>query len=102
MPTQHVKFGDGSAGFIQFADPIRKITVAGKSFFFEDHRYFGPLATSKDGDPKARQPGPRSPFWYAWSLWFKQGKRVTDDGECIWGVADGERADAGPAKGCVE
>lgn len=64
--------------------PTHTITVDGKVMTFEMHHYFGPGVLKKDGDPYARQPGPRHPFWDAVTAWCKQGKRLTDDGECIW------------------
>lgn len=42
---------------------------AGRSWFFEMHPYCGPMVLRKDGQPKAHQPGGRSPFWPAFDRW---------------------------------
>jgi hypothetical protein len=52
---------------------------------FEDHPYCGPMPVHKvTGEPLKGGPGPRHPFWKAVECWYKQGKRTTDDGRCIW------------------
>ena len=38
---------------------------------FEYHHYLGPILCRKDGDPAARQPGRRSPFWEMLERWEK-------------------------------
>lgn len=43
--------------------------ASGRSWTFEQHPYCGPIVLRKDGDPKARQPGSRSPFWQAYTAW---------------------------------
>lgn len=47
-------------------------------WFVEWHHYFGPIACSKSGDPKPRQPGEKSKFWFVAQLWKDQGCRVID------------------------
>lgn len=43
---------------------------AGRSWFFEMHPYAGPIVLRRrDGQPKAVQPGSRSPFWAAFNRW---------------------------------
>lgn len=42
---------------------------AGKAWRFEMHRICGPIVLRADGQPKARQPGSRSPFWPAFEAW---------------------------------
>lgn len=62
-----------------------EMAVGGKSFLFEDSDRFGPVPISKNGE--VRHPGyfgENSQFWYAWGKWKDQGRRVTDDGLCIW------------------
>lgn len=48
--------------------------AAGRRWIFEQHHYCGPIVLRKDGEPKARQPGSRSPFWPAYEAWSKTGK----------------------------
>lgn len=38
----------------------------------EAHPYLGPQVLRKDGEPRVRQPGERSPFWAAWDRWQKR------------------------------
>lgn len=45
------------------------VDANGRSWFFENHRIFGPLVLRKDGEPKKNQPGPRSAFWPAFDRW---------------------------------
>jgi len=52
--------------------PVPEVTVtdyAGRSWTFEMHRMFGPLVLRADGQPRDRQPGPRSSFWPAFETW---------------------------------
>lgn len=44
---------------------------SGRTWRFELHNYCGPIVLRKDGEPKARQPGSRSPFWPAFEAWSK-------------------------------
>ncbi len=65
-------------------DPDRRINAGGKVFRFDFSDRFGPLVLGADGSPLDRQPGPRNPFWAAIDAWVRQGKKVGDDGLCIW------------------
>lgn len=69
---------------ISFGGPIRHIMAKGKLYTFEMHHYCGPIPCKANGDPLATQPGPRSPFWEAVTLWSQQGERIGDNGLCIW------------------
>lgn len=60
------------------------IEVGGRRHTFEMHYYCGPAVLNKEGNPDDQQPGPRSPFWTAVTLWAQQGKHVGADGLCIW------------------
>lgn len=61
------------------------ITVAGRAFRFEDSDRFGPLLVLRNGAEARHQPPEKSPFWRAYSLWRKQGRRLADDGmTCVW------------------
>lgn len=61
------------------------IETNGVSYRFEDSDQFGPLLIKKNGDPRDKQPGPRSPFWRAHWLWKQQGRQMKPDHiTCIW------------------
>lgn len=60
------------------------IDAGGKSFRFEYSRMFGPMMLGKRGDPITTFPRLRSPFWPAVQAWERQGRRVDDDGRCIY------------------
>lgn len=50
--------------------PEHTVTDAtGRTWRFEQHHYCGPIVLRQDGEPKARQPGSRSPFWPAYEAW---------------------------------
>lgn len=53
---------------------------------FEMHPYCGPAVVSGRGEVLDRQPGTRHRFWTAVTLWAQQGRRVTDEGVCIYEV----------------
>ena len=55
--------------------PVHTLTVAGRRVTFEAHRHLGPILLRADGEPRARQPGPRSEFWPAWERWRKRTER---------------------------
>lgn len=74
-----VKFGD-SVAHIMEAGPTRKISVGGKIYIFEMHRYCGPVLLTKKGEPAAKQP---AKFLEAASLWAQQGQRMEGD-LCRW------------------
>ena len=57
-----------------------RISVEGKVYLFEMHRWVGPVALRRDGEPAKLQP---EAFLRAASLWAQQGKRV-EDGLCRW------------------
>lgn len=60
-----------------------KIRIRSKTFKFEFHptNYGGPAALTKSGEIAAAQP---SYFLEAASLWHQQGRRLSDDGFCVW------------------
>ncbi len=43
--------------------------AAGRQWRFELHNFCGPIVLRQDGQPKAAQPGSRSPFWAAFDAW---------------------------------
>lgn len=49
----------------------------GKRWNFEMHPYCGPIVLRRDGQPAARQPGSRSPFWKPFEQWQKARKLPT-------------------------
>jgi len=60
------------------------LEVPGHTFRFQLHQYAGPYVLSTRGRPLADQPGPRSLFWEAYWQWDRQGRRVDDQGRCIF------------------
>jgi hypothetical protein len=48
----------------------QRITVNGKAVYFDFDRRFGPLVTTKRGEPLAKQPGERSAFWAPFNVWL--------------------------------
>lgn len=75
MKTIHIFYGG----------PDRKIKdTKGKVWKFEMHPQFGPAILDGRGDPADKQPGSRSPFWTAVTLWAQQGGVIGSDGLCVW------------------
>lgn len=69
-------------GILTVAGPTLKIRVGNRVLHFEDHSYCGPIQLSTvTGDPVKRE---GMPFLTAVSLWHQQGKKIGDDGICIW------------------
>ncbi|WP_454909791.1 hypothetical protein [Variovorax gossypii] len=62
----------------------RIIDAAKAEWVFEMHPTCGPAVLDRHGAVADRQPGSRSPFWRAVTLWAMQGRRVDTDGRCIW------------------
>lgn len=59
------------------ADEVIVTDAKGRTWLFEMHRFCGPLVLRRDGSPKSRQPGSRSPFWPAFEAWQNQVKGET-------------------------
>ena len=53
-----------------------KISASGTVYEFEMHPYMGPCPKQKLGN--------RHPFWFAVSQWSEQGRKVGEDGLCVW------------------
>lgn len=68
--------------------PERKIRVGIQTYWFEDHPHMGPCPlNARTKEPLATTAwNSRHPFWEAHRLWEKQGKRIGDDGFCVWEV----------------
>lgn len=60
------------------------IEADGRRWRFEMHPMFGPAVLNSRGDPADKQPGPRSKFWTAVTLWSQQGRQTGADGLCVW------------------
>lgn len=69
---------------ICFAPPEQRIRVGERVFVFEFHDYLGPTVLGKNGDPLKNQPGKRSTFWPALEAWLAGGRRVDENGVCVW------------------
>jgi hypothetical protein len=66
------------------AGPFR-IKVGERVYLFEDSDRFGPAILHKRTlNPADRQPGEAHPFWPAWHMWVKGGRKVGEDGLCVW------------------
>jgi hypothetical protein len=50
--------------------------ATGREWTFEMHPYCGPIVLLKNGDPKPKQPGSRSPFWDALEAWQASKKEA--------------------------
>lgn len=68
-------------GHILLGGPMRKISVGGKIYEFEMHRYCGPTLLNRNGEPRKYQP---MQFLKAASLWAQQGEKIDENGLCIW------------------
>lgn len=84
MPRIYFEFPNGTHGSASYHEQRRIIDANGKEWLFEWHSYCGPWPVRKDGEPFANEPGERSPFWPAVAAWSRQGKRVGEDGLCVW------------------
>jgi hypothetical protein len=60
---------------------IQTIQVGGKRYRFEMHPVCGPIALSKRDKELKEQP---LAFLEAASFWAQQGRRVDEDGLCVW------------------
>lgn len=79
-----VRLGQPLNGFMSIGGDTIRLTAFGKTYHFEWHNYCGPMFVApKTGRELKRPPGTKSPWWKAFSLWDRQGKR-TKDGECVW------------------
>ncbi len=58
----------------------RLIDYRGKVWHFEEHHYFGPTVTRKDGSVCKSQPGERSPFWAAYKMFIEARKPGREEG----------------------
>lgn len=62
-----------------------QIEVDGRTYSFEDSDRFGPFILGKRGDVLTNQPGGRSPFWRAYHMWRRDGRRMAEDRKtCVW------------------
>lgn len=62
-------------------EPVR-LSCGDKSWHFYWSERWGPLVVTDDGRDMM-QPGPRSPFWRAVSIWSRQGRK-RDGNEAVW------------------
>lgn len=65
-----------AGSFYKIVDPN------GKTWTFEMHRYCGPIAVKKDGEPRKKQLGAESIFWRIVTNWVQQGQKVNKDNYC--------------------
>ncbi len=74
MPCKHVCIG-GTHAIVTYPD-LYEVTHEGRVWRFEYHEWLGPTVVRKDGEPCAKQPGYRSPFWAAFETWWKTRKAI--------------------------
>ena len=60
-------------GGVVCTSPEYEVAASGRRWRFE-LTYFGPVVLRRDGQPRERQPGERSPFWPAFAAWNEQRK----------------------------
>ena len=85
MPCIHYNDAQGLPVHISLGGPEYTIKAGKKSYYFEMHSYFGPVVLSrKTGSSLSKQPGERNLFWRAVEHWNNQGRRVDDNGNCIF------------------
>ena len=63
--------------------PTYRLEVDGRVYTFDWSEWFGPTLLNRRGNP-TKAPPERSHFWDALQWWQRQGKRVTQDGDCLW------------------
>ncbi len=78
---KHIQ-GIGAVCILSVADGDYQIDVGGRVIPFEFSDRFGPIPLNKNGEISARRP--TNKFLNAATLWVEQGKRVGEDGLCIW------------------
>lgn len=61
--------------------PLRSIQVGGRRWWFEMHRYCGPMPVNQR---TGRGIDGTKAFWHAVTLWAQQGERIDADGLCEW------------------
>lgn len=59
--------------------PVVKIGV----HIFEMHPYCGPIRCNKDGEPSAKDFGPRSSFWPLFERWQAGGEIINSNGNGV-------------------
>lgn len=86
-----INLGDGGTQTIAHIDTWGAgpfvICINGKRYWFTDSDMFGPLLESASGRVLDRQPGEKSPFWTAYTMWRKGGRRcrsLARVGVCKW------------------
>lgn len=83
LPTEQNRCIHIPNGILTVGGDTIRLSAYGKTFYFEWHNYLGPMFVTKRGSELKNPPGERNPWWKAFSLWDRQGKR-TRDGECLW------------------
>jgi len=67
-----------------FAPDLKILDITGKQFTFEDNPRFGPIVTTQNGAVSKNQPNAKASFWVIYQWWSDQGKKVGEDGFCVW------------------
>jgi len=71
--------------YIEMGGPTKKIfdTASSKYWYFEMHRFCGPMLTDRHGDPLKHEPLDAGRFWEIVSWWAQQGEKMIED-VCVW------------------
>lgn len=64
---------------LTFGGETIKMRVGRRVEYFEMHRYFGPMRTTKDGGGRDVWPE-RDQFWEKFRRWQNAGMKIADDG----------------------
>jgi hypothetical protein len=60
---------------VSWLEEYEVIDKNGKTWKFQMHPYCGPSVLRKDGRDRKHNPGPKSPFWDAFNIWYKSYKK---------------------------
>lgn len=71
---------------ISFGGPLHCIRVKRKLYHFEMHRYCGPMPIRTDGRAGTHL-AENHPFWTAVTAWDRLGRKVDENGLCVWEAA---------------
>jgi hypothetical protein len=63
--------------------PVYSLVWQGREYRLEWHPFCGPVRLKKNGEPYARQPGERHPFWAGIQAWISHGLHADAEGRCL-------------------
>lgn len=62
--------------FLDIGGPTLQMNVSNKPYYFEMHRYCGPMFTDRHGNSVDWQPDENHLFWTHFDAWMRQGQKV--------------------------